>query len=100
VEITVKKEYLGHTFELNFRSSVDEDLTKFEVEQRLQMVLSRELQRCAEVSVVGLKDKLAAEGAAALLREQKASGTVPVKGPAQFLAAGTKDPAGRVVVEG
>jgi hypothetical protein len=60
-------------------------------------VLRRELQRCAEISVVALQDKRAAADADKQARADKAAGIVKPKGPNMTLIAGKKGPEGRVV---
>jgi hypothetical protein len=99
VELTVKVTYLGHEYELTLKSDVAEDLSKFNVQGRISSVLAREAQRCAEITAVALKDKTAAELAELQARERKARGEVLPAAPAQILAAGTKAPEGRTVVE-
>ena len=99
MEIVLRKEYLGHTFELTLKSSVDEDLSKQEVEPRVMMVLNRELQRCAEIIAVGVKDKAELARVTANIAARRARGEEPTPGPSMVLAAGTKAPEGRVVLQ-
>jgi hypothetical protein len=97
VQLTVTTEYLGHTYKLTLEADVAEDLSDYNVKGRITGVLDRELQRCAEITAVALKDKTAAELAAHEAR--RAPKTREPKGPAMILAAGTKAPEGRIVLE-
>lgn len=96
---TLSLTYLGRSYSISFESDVDEDLSKFGVGPRINGVLQRELQRCAEITAVALQDQVVAAQADAETRERKARGEVLVKGPAMVLAAGTKAVSGRVVLE-
>ena len=72
---------------------------KEQVESRIAAIMRREVQRCAEITVVGLKDRVAAMAADADLRERRARGEPVTKGPTTILAAGTKDPSGRITLK-
>jgi hypothetical protein len=94
MEITVK--VAGIT--LTMSHETDQDLTKFEVEQRIQQVMTREARRFAEIIAVGLKDEQASHVEAARIKSLRSSGEK--RGPNIILAAGTKDPkAGRFIDE-
>ena len=99
MKVTLSTTYLGHQFSLTLESDLQEDLSASDAEARIAAVLRRELQRCAEISVVAKQDlKRAAEDEQAR-RANRSKETGP-KPPAQILAAGTKDPKGRVVLDG
>lgn len=102
MKVRLETKYLGHSCALTFESDIEEDLSQQQVEERIGNVMRRELQRFAEISAVGVKDKKAAEERAAEQRRRRASGEPePEKGPAITLAAGTKDPVlGRIVHDG
>jgi hypothetical protein len=100
VQLTVTTTYLGRTYTATLTADVPEDLSAFNVKGRITNVLDRELQRCAEITAVALQDQAAAALAEQDARERKARGEAPPpRGPTQILAANTKDPKGRVVVE-
>ena len=95
MKITVEKIVLGITGRLTFEANTDEDLSKQDVDPRIQRVLSRECERFSQIVAVGLKDK-----AAAVVEAARVASIPPEnRGPAQTLAAGTKkqDTTGRVV---
>lgn len=98
MQVSVTVEYLGRQYELTLKADVPEDLSAFNVKSRITAVLDREAQRCAEITAVALQDKAVAEAAEAEALERKRQGIVLEKGPAMVLAAGTKDPSGRVIV--
>ena len=83
---------LGHAFQLTLEADITPgempDLEHDQALDRAQMVLRRELNRCAEILSVALKDAQAA----------RARGPAPPPtGPAQTVQAGTKDPDGLTV---
>lgn len=98
--VTLEQEYQGQTFSLTLSApGITADLSRFEVESRIVGVLRRELQRFAEITMVALVDQADADQRATEARARKARGEPPpVTGPAQVLAAGTKDESGRVIV--
>lgn len=113
-KVTVEQEYLGHSFKLTFESDVSEDLSGFNVDERIALVMRRELQRVSEIVAVAVNDKRAAEELAQAQRAARQEGkfvvdatvgrgprrfqTVDKRGPSVILGAGTKDVSGRLVV--
>jgi hypothetical protein len=100
MKLTVNLSYLGQDFALTLESTAPAvEINRTDVAARITNVLNRELQRFAEITTVALKDLAAADVAEAEVRARKARGEVLPKAPAQVLAAGTKSPEGRVVLE-
>lgn len=75
----------------------ESDLDFGDARARINLVLQRELQRCTEIAYVAIQDAHMARRLEQVRQEQKRAGTLPPRGPAQILGAGTKDPAARLI---
>lgn len=113
-KVTVEREYLGHNFKLTFESDIKDDLSAFQVEERIHGVMNRELQRFSEISAVAIRDKRNADELEQARRtapegQKVVDATVgrtrrlavvsaEERGPSVVLGAGNKDVTSRFVV--